>query len=97
MELKRTLSNLSKDDSQSMKDYLRGIKQITDSLTSISSLVLDMDLIILTLNGIDEDWHILATTLSYGTSSHTFDDLRAQLIQYGQRLKFLKTKGNSSL
>jgi len=79
MELERTLLNLSKDKSQSMEDNLCNIKQIADSLASIGSPVSDMDLVTLPPTGVDEYYHILATTLSYGTSSLTFDDLWAKL------------------
>ncbi|KAJ8437085.1 hypothetical protein Cgig2_016439 [Carnegiea gigantea] len=43
-----------------------------------------MDLVTQTLNGVDEDYHILA------------NDLRAKLVHYEQRLKFLKSKGGSA-
>jgi len=52
-----------------------------------------MDLVQLTLNNVDENYHILATTLSYGANTLTFDDLRAKLMHHEQRLKFLKSKG----
>ncbi|KAJ8445793.1 hypothetical protein Cgig2_027874 [Carnegiea gigantea] len=51
----------------------------------------------LTLNGLDEDYHTLVTTLSYGTNLLTFDGLCSKLIHYEQRLKFLKTKDLLSL
>ena len=86
MDLRRTLSNLSKDPKQSMEDYLRGIKHIADSLASIRTPVLDLDLVQLTLNGLDEDYHTLVTTLAYGTTFLTFDDLCSKLIHYKQRL-----------
>ena len=52
-----------------------------------------MDLITLALNRVDEDYHILANTLSYGTNLLIFDDLLAKLIHFQQRLRFLKFKG----
>ena len=52
-----------------------------------------MNLVTLTLKGVDEDYHILATTLSNGISLRTFDDLlRVKLIHYKQHLEFLKLK-----
>jgi len=92
MNLKHTLFTLSKDENQTMEDYLWDIKQITDSLASIGLPVSNMDLVTQTLNGINEDYHILATALSYGSNFLTFDDLRAKLIHCEQRLKFLKSK-----
>ncbi|KAJ8435581.1 hypothetical protein Cgig2_021735 [Carnegiea gigantea] len=97
MDLRRTLSNLSKDTKQSMEDYLRHIKDVTDSLASIRTPIPDIELVQLTLNGLDEDYHTLVTTLSYGTNLLTLDDLRSKLIHYEQRLKFLKTKDLLSL
>ncbi|KAJ8437748.1 hypothetical protein Cgig2_009463 [Carnegiea gigantea] len=93
MDLQRTLSNLSKDPKQSMEDYLQSTKYIADSLASIWTPVPDIDLVQLTLNGLDEDYHNLVTMLSYGTNLIAFDDLRSKLIHYEQRLlKFLKSK-----
>ena len=46
----------------------------------------------LTLNGLDEDYHTLVTTLSCGSNLITFDDLHSKLIHYEQCLKFLKSK-----
>ena len=88
MDLKHTLTILSKDESQSMEDHLWGIKQIADSLASVGSPMFDLELVQLTLNGVDEDYHVLATTLSYGLNVPTFDDLRAKLIHYEHQLKF---------
>ena len=83
---------MSKDDNQYMDDYFLHIKRIVDSLTSIELPVSDLDLVILTLNGPDEDYFSLATSLLYGSNLLTFDDLRGKLIHYEQCLKFLKTK-----
>jgi len=82
MDLKRTLSNLSKDPEQSMEDYWRSTKQIADSFASIWTPVPDSDLVQLTLNGLDKGYHNLVTTLSYGTNLITFDDLWSKLIHY---------------
>jgi len=97
MDLRQTLSNLSKDPKQSMEDSLRHIKYVTDSLASICTPNPDIELVQLTFNGLDEDYHTLVTTLCYGTSLLTFDDLRSKLIHYEQCMKFLKTKDLLSL
>ena len=62
MNLGHTLLNVSKDPKQSMEDYLWSIKHITNSLVSIHTHVLDTDLVQLTLNGLDEDYHTLVMT-----------------------------------
>ena len=67
-----------------MEDYLRGIKHIADSLASIYTPVPNLKVVQLTLNGLDEDYHNLVTTLSYGTNLLTFDDLRSKLTHYEQ-------------
>lgn len=82
MDLNRTLTTLSTDETQSMEDYLWAIEQIVDSLAPIGSPVSDLDLVQLILNGVDEDYCILAATLSYGATTLTFDDLRAKLLHY---------------
>ena len=86
MDLRRTLSTLSKYPKQSMEDYLQSIKHIADSLASIQTPVSNVDLVQLTLNGLDEDYYNLVATLSYDTNLLTFDDLRSKLIHYEQRL-----------
>lgn len=80
LDLRRTLSTLSKDPKQSMENCLRGIKHIAVSLASIRTPVPDFELVQLTLNGLHEDYHNLVTALSYGTNLFTFDDLRSKLI-----------------
>lgn len=45
LDLKRMLTNLSKDYHQSMDDYLRTVKTIVDSLAVIQSPGLDLELI----------------------------------------------------
>jgi len=40
-----------------MDEYLQIIKQIVDLLASIQSTVFDVDLVTLTLNGLDENYH----------------------------------------
>jgi len=97
MDLRHTLSNLSKDPKQSVEDYLRHIEYVDDSLASICTLIPNIDLVRLTLNGLDEDCHTLVTILSDGTNLLTFDDFRSKVIHYKQRLKFLKTKDMLSI
>jgi len=69
-----------------MEDYLQSIKHIADSHASIQTPVSNVDLVQLTLNGLDEDYYNLVATLSYDTNLLTFDDLRSKLIHYEQRL-----------
>jgi len=78
--MKWSSSTLSKDNNQILEEYLKGNKWIAESLASIGSLALDMDLVTLTLNIVDEDYDILVFTLSCYTNLHTFDDLCANLI-----------------
>ena len=65
---------MSKDPKQSMEDYLRSINTLL-TLASICTPVPDVDLVQLTLNELDEDYHNLVTTLPYGTNLITFDDI----------------------
>ena len=78
-----------------MEDYLQGIKRIADSLATIVSTASDMDLVQLTLNGADEDYHTLATILAYGTNLPTLNCVCAKLIHYEQCLKLLSPRGPS--
>ena len=54
------LMNLEKSDTQPMDDFLRGVKNIADSLAAIQSAMSDMDLIQYTLNTLDSDYEGLS-------------------------------------
>jgi len=80
LDLKCMLTNVSKSPDQSMDDYLRHIKTLTDSLAAIQSSVSDLELIQYTTPGLSPDYHHFATTYSMMPGSHTFNDLRSKLI-----------------
>ncbi|XP_074302516.1 uncharacterized protein LOC141634121 isoform X2 [Silene latifolia] len=94
MELKRLLSNMSKDENQSMEHYLREIKLIVDSLAAINSPVSNQDLLQYVVQGLGSDYETLVTVITQFPGSITFDDLRARLLVQEQRVKFLKNQDN---
>jgi len=68
LDLRKQLTNLSKDPQQSMEVYLKQIKTVANTLASIRMPISDIDLVQLTLNGLDDDCHTLVTTLAYGSN-----------------------------
>ena len=97
MDLKRMLMNLDKCESQSMEDFLRGVKSIADSLASIQSFVLDLDLVQYTLNALGPDYDGNVDTLTYVPGTLTFNDVCTKLLFYEQCVKFLKHRNSGSL
>jgi len=58
-----------------MEEYSWGTKYIVDSLASIQTPISNIDLVQLTSNELDEDYHTLVTALSYGANLLTFEPL----------------------
>ncbi|MCO5596592.1 hypothetical protein L7F22_050657 [Adiantum nelumboides] len=61
VQLKNKLNNFSKSPSQSVNDFILKLKEISDALGSIGSIVDDIDLVGYTLNGLrgDNKWNPL--------------------------------------
>ena len=89
--------NLEKPESQSMEDFLHGVKSIVESLAAIQSPVLDMELVQYTLNVLDPDYNGIVDTLTYMPCTLTFDDVCTKLLFYEQRVQFLKHRHSGSL
>lgn len=86
MDLKHTLTTLSKADNQFLEDYL--LKTVVGSLAAIQSPVCDIELIQFTTAGMPPKFNHFITTYSMLLGPHTFDDLCTKLIFYEQRCKF---------
>ncbi|CAH9069849.1 unnamed protein product [Cuscuta europaea] len=76
MELKRQLSHIKKNESQSIDQYLLEIQILVDNLNSINSPVSNRDLIEYTILGLGLDYESLITTLSYIPGEVTLETLR---------------------
>jgi len=61
-----------------MEAYLREIKTIVDNLSSINSLMSQIDLVYHTLMGLGHEYETLVTTLTHLPLHHSFDDLQPQ-------------------
>lgn len=86
------LTNLTKQENQSMEDYLRSIKMVADSLASIRAPILDLDLIQYTVAGLPVEYESLITVITFVPGSISFDDLRGKLLVYEQRIKILRDR-----
>jgi len=96
LELKRTLTNIRKSDSQSMDAYLREIKNLADNLAAVNSPV-PSDLVHYTLLGLGREYETLVTTLTHVPMHLTFDDLRPRLLLQEQRLKAFKDSDDNPI
>ncbi|KAI4380894.1 hypothetical protein MLD38_007032 [Melastoma candidum] len=74
---------------QSMESYLRDIKSIADQLAAIGKSIPVSELVIYTLRGLPRSYDMLVTTLSYATADASFDQVRANLLNFEQRLKHI--------
>ncbi|KAI4379515.1 hypothetical protein MLD38_005798 [Melastoma candidum] len=74
---------------QGMASYLRDLKSIGDQLATIGKPVPLSEMILYALRGLSFSYESLATTLSYSAADQTFDQIRAYLLNYEQRLRQL--------
>jgi len=75
-------TSLSKDDNQSMEDYLRNIKTIANSLAAIQSHVSDLELIQYTTARLQHSSNYDGSLTAYSMllGAHGLDDLHSKLI-----------------
>lgn len=90
LELKRSLTTIRKDKSQSMEAYLRSIKVIVDSLAAINSPLSDQELVQFALFSLYRDYESLVTAATYFGGNLTFHDLHDKLLLYEQRVLQIK-------
>ncbi|KAJ8422890.1 hypothetical protein Cgig2_026778 [Carnegiea gigantea] len=76
--------NLEKPENELMNDFLRGVKNIAESLAAIQSAISDMDLIQYTLNALDSDYDGFVDSPNHMPGMLTFDDVRNKLIVHEQ-------------
>ena len=96
LELRRKLTNVKKQASQSMESFLRDIKHIVDSLAAINSPLTDQELIQYTINGLDEQYEIFITAVTYFGQNLKFDKLRNKLIIYKLQVLHLRESTSAS-
>ncbi|GMP42726.1 hypothetical protein CsSME_00012370 [Camellia sinensis var. sinensis] len=90
-----------------MTEYLTQIKEISDQLRLASSTIDDEDLVLLTLNGLPEEYDALKTTIRARVESITMDDLcsllsseeihvenKARLVVSASPVAYATTKGS---
>ena len=63
-----------------MDSFLREIKHIFDSLAAINSPLTNQELVQYTLDGLDDQYEVFATTATYFGGHLTFDELRMKLV-----------------
>ncbi|KAI4370539.1 hypothetical protein MLD38_018885 [Melastoma candidum] len=86
LELRETLIT-HRLTTQSMDEYLHAMKSTANQLASIGRPVPLSELLLYTLRGLPSQYEHLVTTFSYAIPNLTFDQVRANLLNYEQRLK----------
>ncbi|KAI4303077.1 hypothetical protein MLD38_038750 [Melastoma candidum] len=89
LELRNRLLSLRLTN-QSMAIYLRDLKTVADQLTAIGKPISTSELVLYALRGLPRSYESLVSTLSYSVINQTFDQVRASLLNYEQRLKELE-------
>ena len=82
IQLKNELNNLKKSPSMSVNDFVLKIKDVSDALSSIGSLVDNDDLVAFTLNGLREDnkWKSFITSIYVRDTLPNFEQLISLMI-----------------
>lgn len=88
LELKRSLTTICKDESQSMEAHLRSINVIVDFVAAINSFLSDH--VQFTLFGLDHEYESFVTVAACFGSNLTVHDLRNKLLLYEQHVFQLK-------
>ncbi|KAL5731822.1 hypothetical protein ACHQM5_004515 [Ranunculus cassubicifolius] len=79
IQLKTRLQNLKKGD-QSIEDYFKSVKEISDLLAAAGSIVDDGDLLVYILNGLPAEFDAFSTSIRVRSDDVTIDELHALLI-----------------
>ncbi|KAL6186278.1 hypothetical protein ACLB2K_042399 [Fragaria x ananassa] len=79
MQLKTDLQTIKKG-SDSVDKYLLCVKHARDQLNSVGVSMLDEDVIVITLNGLPDEYAMIKTVIRAKDTSISFKDLRAQLL-----------------
>ena len=82
IQLKNELNNLKKSPSMSVNDFVLKIKDVSDALSSIGSLVDNDDLVAFTLNGLREDnkWKSFINSIYVRDTLPNFEQLISLMI-----------------
>jgi len=86
IELKRKFNNLRKLAKQPIENFLHEIRSFADSLARIGDPLTEQELVELTIFGLDDDYDMFVTTVTYFRSQVSFDELQAKLPIFEQRL-----------
>ena len=78
-QLKNKLNNISKK-SDSMENYLSKINALVSQLALVSSFIDDEDLVLLTLNGLPNEYDAFKTTIRARAESISMEELTALLL-----------------
>jgi hypothetical protein len=88
--LKTKLVGIKMDGNESVSSFLGRIKEVKDKLVNIWETVSNIDLVIITLNGMLEDYHMFITGLAARDKPPTFEELTGILLQEEERRGNLK-------
>ena len=72
-----------------MDSFLREIKHISDSFAALNSPLTNQEVVQYPLDGLDDQYEVLATATTYFGSHPTFDDFHKKLIMYEPQVNHL--------
>ncbi|XP_061993907.1 uncharacterized protein LOC133711838 [Rosa rugosa] len=86
MQLKTELQTLRKGG-ESIEKYLQSVKSARDQLLSVGVAIPDEDVIIVTLNGLPEEYSTVRTVIEGRETPINLRDLRSQLLSAKRRIE----------
>ena len=96
IQLKNELNNFKKSPSMTVNDYVLKIKDVSDALASISSVVDNDDLVAFCLNGLrdDDKWKSFITSIYVRDTLPKFDQLVSLMITEELNLQGSSSRSN---
>lgn len=83
------------EEKESASNFISRIKSLKDKLSDIGEAISRTNLVIVTLNGMLDEYQFFITGLSTREKDHTFDELGGILMQEEEKRRSLKHKSHN--
>lgn len=94
LSLKGKLFTLKMEENESATRFIARVKDLKDRLGDIREKVSDLDLVMITLNGMTNEYQVFISGLSAREKAPAFEELTGILLQEEERRQNLKSKSN---
>ena len=94
--LKSKILSIKMEENESVSAFISRIKDLKDKLGDIGESISSIDLVIVTLNGMLDEYQMFLTGISAREKAPTFDELAGILMQEEERRRSLKQKSPNS-